>query len=423
MMKKLTIISALLLGTGLFFTSCLKDICDETRIFIQYDPIYLNENEIRTDISTETSRTLNNPGKIYAYKEYLFINELEKGVHVINNSDPANPNNIGFIAIPGNVDVAVKDGYMYADNYMDLVTIDINNPQNSFIVCRDEDVYSNYYFQEGRGILVGYRETEIRAEVDCNDPNFNRPFFIQDDLFFGAPEISADAGGGNRSVSGTGGSLARFTVSKDHLYAIDEFNLYIFDVEKPEKPKRINDFYVEWGIETLFPYGDFLFIGANNGLHIYDHSTPARPQYVANFRHATACDPVFVDGEYAYVTLRDGRDCESFSNQLDVIDISDIKDPTLLKSFEMKNPHGLSVRNDYLYLCEGDHGLKVFDAAVPTEVGDHLQEHIKDVQATDVIALSDDLLLMIGRDGLYQYDISQPDNPKEISFLPASRNN
>ena len=419
MMKNVAFISVLLLG--LFFTSCLKDICDETRIFIQYEPIYLNENEIRTDISTEASRALNNPGKIYAYKEYLFINELQEGVHIINNSDPANPNNIGFIAIPGNVDVAVKDGYMYADNYMDLVTIDINNPQNSFLVCRDEDVYSNYYFQEGRGILVGYRETEIRAEVDCNDPNFNRPFFIQEDLFFGAPEISADAGGGNRSVSGTGGSLARFTVSKDHLYAIDEFNLYIFDVGKPEKPKRINDFYVEWGIETLFPHGDFLFIGANNGLHIYDHSTPARPQYVAHFRHATACDPVFVDDKYAYVTLRDGRDCESFSNQLDVIDISDIKDPTLLKSFQMKNPHGLSVRNDYLYLCEGDHGLKVFDASVPVEVGDHLQEHIKDVQATDVIALSDDLLLMIGQDGLYQYDISEPANPKEISFLSVSR--
>ena len=77
-MKKLTIISALLLGTGLFFTSCLKDICDETRIFIQYEPIYLNENEIRTDISTEAARTLNNPGKIYAYKEHLFINELEE---------------------------------------------------------------------------------------------------------------------------------------------------------------------------------------------------------------------------------------------------------------------------------------------------------------------------------------------------------
>lgn len=423
-MKKLPLFLSMIVLLSMALTSCLDDVCDETRTFVQYDPIYIGTDDIRIDITTESSRELNNPGKIYAYNQYLFINEMREGVHIFDNSDPSNPQNIGFIAIPGNVDIAIKDDHMYADNYMDLVTIDISDPRESKLVYREEDVYMSYYFWESRGYFVGYRETEITTEVDCNDPNFNQPFFTRDDIFFGSPEfdLSADAGA-NRAQTGVGGSLARFTISKDHLYVIDEFNMYIFDVEVAERPNRINDFYVEWGIETLFPYGDYLFIGARNGMHIYSNKEPARPQYVSVFRHATACDPVFVDGEYAYVTLRDGQDCESFGNQLDVIDISDIRNPDLVKSFNMDNPHGLSVRNDYLYLCEGDFGLKVFDASIPEEVGDHLEKHLKDVQAIDVIALGDDLLLMIGKDGLYQFDISTPDDPQEISFIPALKNN
>ena len=428
-MKNLLFYVSIVFVSSLFLSSCLKDSCNETRTFLQFDPIYLGEKDIRSDISTESSRELNDPGKIYAYEHYLFINEQGEGVHIIDNSDPANPVNLGFIAIPGNVDIAVKDGYMYADNYMDVITIDITDPTNSRLVCREENVYSQYYFQEGRGIFVGYKETQQTLELDCSNANFNEPFFCincNGGPIFATPEFSADAGsslGNNRSQTGVGGSLARFTISKDHLYVIDDFNMYIFNVENAEKPHRINDFYVEWGIETLFPYGDYLFVGARNGLHIYDHSTPERPSYVSVFRHATACDPVFVDGDVAYVTLRDGRDCESFGNQLDVIDVSDIKNPTLMTSFEMEKPHGLSVRKDHLYLCEGESGLKVFDASTPIEVGNHMEKHIKSLHATDVIALTDDLLLLIGSDGLYQFDISDAADPKEISFISAAREN
>ena len=36
----------------------------------------------------------------------------------------------------------------------------------------------------------------------------------------------------------------------------------------------------------------------------------------------TSCDPVVVQGDYAFVTLRGGTECQGFSNQLDIIDIS-----------------------------------------------------------------------------------------------------
>jgi len=401
-------------------TSCLKDQCDEVRTFIQYEPMYKGFDEIRINTFTDSPQQLERPGKLYVYQEYLFINELEKGVHIYDNSDPANPTNIGFIAIPGNVDIAIKDGIMYADNYMDLLTIDINDPLEAQILCRDEDVFTQYWSQEGRGVFIGYEEREQRLELECSDPNFNDDFFWQEDVLFGGPEFDANTvRGGAESSTGTGGSLARFTIAKNHLYAINDFNLFIFNVER-EKPQRLGDFYVEWGIETLFPYGDQLFIGARNGMHIYSIRNPQEPTYLSVFRHATACDPVYVDGDVAYVTLRDGQDCETFSNQLDVIDVSDLKDPQLISSFEMDHPHGLSVRNDRLYLCEGEHGLKIFDTADPETVGNERTNHLENLHAYDAIALGDDHLLVIGEEGLFQYDISDRDNPVELSVISPS---
>ena len=48
---------------------------------------------------------------------------------------------MGFIEIPGNVDMAIKDDILYADSYIDLVAIDISNVTNPIEVKRVEDVF------------------------------------------------------------------------------------------------------------------------------------------------------------------------------------------------------------------------------------------------------------------------------------------
>src|SRR5690606_36539851 len=56
---------------------------------------------------------INATGKIYIYKDYLFINEPTKGVHIFNNANPSKPIPISFLPISGNVDMAVKDDVLY----------------------------------------------------------------------------------------------------------------------------------------------------------------------------------------------------------------------------------------------------------------------------------------------------------------------
>ncbi len=111
---------------------------------------------------------LENIGKIYLYQNYLLVNSRNKGVHVFDNQDANNPRHLGFIHVPGNVDIAIKNDYLYLDSYIDLVVVDIRDVQNMAEVHRIEGVFPYDPYQnipEGvylsgydmkKGIVIGY---------------------------------------------------------------------------------------------------------------------------------------------------------------------------------------------------------------------------------------------------------------------------
>jgi hypothetical protein len=154
-------------------------------------------------------------------------------------------------------------------------------------------------------------------------------------------------------------------------------------------------------------------------MHIFDITTPATPTHVSTYAHVRSCDPVIVDGDYAYVTLRSGTTCQGFTNQLEVIDIKDVKSPQLLKTYAMTNPHGLGKDNSTLFICDGSAGLKVYDASDINLIENKQLAHYQDIHAYDVIPFNN-TLMMIGEDGLFQYDYSDPKNIKLLSHIVAS---
>ncbi len=420
-MKKNAIYLFSLLFIIISMTSCLKDSCDETRTFTEYEQIFVHPDQFRINPTFLEQRKMETTGKIYFYNDLIMINERHEGIHIIDNTDSSNPTRIGFLAIPGNVDVSIQNDIMYADSYVDLLTIDISDLQNPRLLCRDEEVFKVYSWVTERGYYIGLEATDRTVEIDCTDPNFgdqsfNRGGFVLWDSNVNAPTSNETAGSGGESTqSGQGGSFARFSVIQDHLYVISISELIAYNLEDPTKPRKTHTTDVNWNIETLFPYKNYLFIGGNNGMFIYDRTNPDIPVYVSEFIHARACDPVYVSNDIAYVTLRNGTFCQNFINQLDIIDVSSIEQPQLIESHDMDHPHGLSVQDDNIYICEGEHGLKVFE----NEENSNLKriEHIKDIHAYDVIALGPDHLLIIGKDGLYQYDSSNPSDLKELSFI------
>lgn len=430
MMKKLltpALFTALVLMFGL--TSCLEDRCDLTRTYTAWEPVYLGIDELRQPIETEAPRELKQPGKIYYYQQYLLITERTEGIHVIDNSDPENPIPISFINIPGNVDMAVRGDYLYADNYIDLVVLDISNPEAPKYEGRTENVFPFYTLYSDFGYLIDYVETQKTEEISCNSPFWDNDFFFIDDVIFVNRGFefdssvltanSSSSSGNNGAVSvGVGGSMARFTITGQYLYTVDDSSLDVLDLTNARQPSLAKTIEIGWGIETIFPYGNHLFIGANNGMHIFDNSNPLSPQHLSTFAHVRSCDPVFVSGNLAYVTLRNGNFCQGFVNQLDVIDVSDLSNPFLLKSYPMHNPHGLSITEDHLYLCEGDQGLKVFDINDWETIDQNLVAHLQGFFTFDIITIgSRKLAMVIGEDGLHQFDITDPSNLKALSVL------
>ena len=126
---------------------------------------YMTYEELRASVSVEESREIKDAGKIYVYGDTLLVNEKQKGVHIIDNSDKRNPINKAFVNVLGSSDIAVKDGYMMVDSFTDLVVIDIHDMNNIKEVNRTINIFSKgdqpYYwnnicgFDLDKGVIVG----------------------------------------------------------------------------------------------------------------------------------------------------------------------------------------------------------------------------------------------------------------------------
>jgi hypothetical protein len=141
-----------------------------------YVPVYMSLEE-RNNITISGARTTENSGKIYAFGNYIFQNDVNKGIHIIDNSDRKNPKKIAFLEIPFNTDFAVRDNYIYANNVNDLVVVDVHDINHPVVVKRMENAFpyvdSQYPQQPGyfvcpdpsKGVVVAW---ELQNDISAN---------------------------------------------------------------------------------------------------------------------------------------------------------------------------------------------------------------------------------------------------------------
>ncbi|TVR79812.1 MAG: hypothetical protein EA409_08775 [Saprospirales bacterium] len=138
-------------------------------VFISYEDFSL--------IESQAPREFGELGKIVASGNFLFINEVRKGIHLIDNSYPADPRNLLFWRIPGNRELIIIDNILYADNGKHLLLIDIADFENIQLIDHLKDVYepetiTNFFpanysgwfacVNEEHGIFNGWEEALLK---------------------------------------------------------------------------------------------------------------------------------------------------------------------------------------------------------------------------------------------------------------------
>ena len=405
------------------------DKCEATRHYVYMEPVYTPLEVVRNSVEVEAPQPINTVGRLYFKDNYLFINEPGEGIHIIDDKDPGNPVNIKFISIPGNYDLAINNNVLYADSYVDLVSFDISNLDNINIIDRAENVFGAYnslgFFPNGtQGVVTDWVEKQQNFETAECDVAL-QPWggvWLAEGIGLSAQayasfDSKAAIAPGTGSGSGLGGSLARMTVKDNQLFLLDGSHVKTMNIQNASQPVLQDSLLVSWDIETIFPYEDKLFIGSRSGMYILDAATPGELSLISTYSHVYSCDPVVVEDDYAYVTLRSGNPtCQGFENQLEILDISDPAKPELIETYDMTNPHGLGIDQNLLFICDGSAGLKMYDVTDKHDLTNNLVARHAFINALDVIPFNN-VLMLIGDDGIRQYDYSDNKNLKHLSHI------
>lgn len=420
--KLLPIATAIIL-----LTSCFKD--SGTKTYKIYTPVFQTTQQVRASVKNDAPKPINSVGKMVLFGNYIYLNEPQKGIHIIDNSNPAKPINKAFINIPGNENLAIKDNILFADCFTDLMAIDISNPNN--IVTKN---FINNLFPERRNIngfsvdsgkvIVDWlvRDTIINIDIAEGQGIWKNGSYITSNInWMGGIAFSSAASVISGKGIGVTGSTSKYAIVDNYLYALTSSELKAINISQPDAPKAATTTTVTWGLETVFPFKNNLFLGTQTGMYIYGLSNPEKPNQLSLFVHARLCDPVIADDKYAFVTLHSNNNpstsfftCMGDLNQLDIIDITDVTKSKWLKSYNLTRPYGLSKDGNLLFICDSEAGLKIFDATDPLNL--KTPKTLAIGTTSDVIALNG-IAYVTTSEGLYQFSYKNTNNITLLSKI------
>src|SRR5450755_3616802 len=139
--------SLMLILLSCLLPGCFKDHI--TKTYTIYRPVYTPTATVLANLNGNPSQPIVSAGKIYSAGAYIFVNDIDQGIHIIDNSNPSHPAQIAFLNIPGNEDMAVKGNILYADMYGDLLAIDLYEPKHAVITSMVHGVFPSRAFVRG----------------------------------------------------------------------------------------------------------------------------------------------------------------------------------------------------------------------------------------------------------------------------------
>ncbi len=263
---------------------------------------------------------------------------FNNGLCHLDISDISNPEVISELYIPcgskgitGTNDIIVEGNFAYIGDKDGVRIVDINNMEliSTYLLQRAHTLFLSdpyLYVVDGSGLIV----------LDITDPA--QPDSIGFYALPGAVGIDIEA---------------------NYAYISDTGNmgLTILDITIPEEPVFVSNYSTPgYGNNVAFSNGYAFIADHNNGLEIVDVNDPFDPVFKSHIQTSGSAYDVKVEGNYAFVA----------SDDMDVVDISNLNSPFIAQSFStMDNVRSLFLAGNYLFSSETSF-LEILNVQVPS---------------------------------------------------------
>jgi hypothetical protein len=369
------------------------------------EPVFSSAETFRQNPQITAQTPLANPcGKIIEHNHHLYISNPGKGIHIIDNTNTQQPQNKAFIQLPGYQDMAIHGQKLYIEALIDLLALDLSDPANPRLQSRTENIFpdalpptGNEHSYDYESCQKGIAQGRIVTGWTLKERTYQT---VQGGYSYDSTTSPILAQGNALRTESTANSS--FSTLDNYLYASINNYLYIVDLS-PDLPQTPAEKLPVGPVEKLLLHHNKLLLSSAESTAIYSLDLPQTPTLSAQIPHVYGCNPIVLHNNRAYITIRSGNACGQNTSELLIIDLTNPKTPQKTISYALKDPQGLNVRDDLLFLC--DDGLKIYLIEKPETLLSRQIAHFAEIQAQNVIPLSDTLLL-VADGGLYQYSYS-----------------
>ncbi len=289
-------------------------------------------------------------------RERLYIAESGFGVSVLDVSDPERPKRTGYVGTPGEaVGLALYGHFLYVAS-------------------------------SSQGVQI--IDTELFA-----------PFNVLASL-------------------ATSGSVRCLVLDERWIYAANNHGSFqVVDRSDENNLKLIATHPIQAPASSIAKAGNLVFVALHDKiLVVFDVSEPLMPKQVSQLKLNVRISDLAVRGTALFVSSYDGK--------LLKIDISDPVQPQVEESLDLPGRlRSISLAGDYIYIAAQNAGLLVarFSTGQPGRLVGSLTRPwpMSDFSQAFGVAVSGRYAYLIqGEDGVQVVDISDPEKPVEVEFIP-----
>ena len=381
-------------------------------IYTSNDYLYLGSGGgvIIFDVSDSTNPekigNISFPGayvrSIYVLDTLMFIGDAEKGLRIANVSDPSNPFEIGNYETYWVKGVFARNQLVYTSEFngdsAELVIYDVSNPQSPNILSKDTLPGSNMnevLVKDGYAYFAdGYDGLRVINVSDSTNP-FETGYYIPTGYTYSL-SLYCDT------------LLLLGSVTTQYGHG----GLWLINIKDPYDPYPLGcDTSFECAMDISY-FSHYAYVSADcEGIKVIDFNNPSNPYIIGEFLPPGFARNIVNTniGPYIYTG-------EWWGNGLRTIDASEPTQPVTIDYDPIPDQcKDVAIKGNYAYVANSYSGIYILDISDPNNPEE--VSHYDTECLTYSIVIRDSIAYIADSTSILLLNISDPSNPAKISEL------